>query len=328
MQNSIGVHAVPHAPQLAGSVSVSTHMLAQSVSPVAHIAAQLPAVQTSPDAQAVPHVPQFPGSVSVSTHAPPHEVSPVGQPQLPPVHISPDAQAVPQPPQFIRSVSVSTHAPVQSVNPVPHPVAQAPVSHTSPEAHVVPQAPQLAGSVRGLMQAPPQSISPAPHVAPSGIASLASAAPSPASPASDVMVSVGASIGASIGASTLESGRLLSPTVESGVDVSSVDESITTASSPQPTKDTTNQIAEATRMLIPPTQQHSERRLLVGCKNLRRCTRFSVVHGTTADPRTNEVELGSGAPAVRRVGRRVYPGPATRRERAGADARPRRLQAR
>ena len=64
---SVGAHAVPHAPQFAGSLVRSAQTPApQSMSPPAHTHA--PPTQSRP-MQLVPHAPQLRGSVVVSTHA-------------------------------------------------------------------------------------------------------------------------------------------------------------------------------------------------------------------------------------------------------------------
>jgi hypothetical protein len=67
------VHAVPHAPQLFGSVCVFTHAVPpQNVCPVPH--AQLPLVHERPPLHAVPQAPQLFESVLVLTHCPEHAV--------------------------------------------------------------------------------------------------------------------------------------------------------------------------------------------------------------------------------------------------------------
>jgi hypothetical protein len=70
---------VPHVPQFAASLFVSTQALLQFVSPVPQSFAQLPEEQTSPAAHALPHAPQFAGSDASSTHVPLHSVVPAGQ---------------------------------------------------------------------------------------------------------------------------------------------------------------------------------------------------------------------------------------------------------
>ena len=73
---SPGLHATPHAPQLAGSCLRSTHAVPQAVSPVPHIVAHTPAEHTLPDGQTLPHAPQLLGSLAKLTHAPLHELNP------------------------------------------------------------------------------------------------------------------------------------------------------------------------------------------------------------------------------------------------------------
>ena len=65
------VQAVPHAPQLARELWVSTQAAPQLVRPLPQVAAQSPRLQTSPVAHGASHPPQCAGSASVSTQAPP-----------------------------------------------------------------------------------------------------------------------------------------------------------------------------------------------------------------------------------------------------------------
>jgi hypothetical protein len=68
------VHAVPHAPQLTGSVFTSTHDWPHWVLPPEHDRAHLPEEHTCPAVHAAAQAPQLSGSFVVSTHAPPHAV--------------------------------------------------------------------------------------------------------------------------------------------------------------------------------------------------------------------------------------------------------------
>jgi hypothetical protein len=65
-------HALPHAPQLAAFVDVSTHCPLHAVCPLGH--AHAPAVQVWPAAQILPQVPQLFESVCVLTQALPQKV--------------------------------------------------------------------------------------------------------------------------------------------------------------------------------------------------------------------------------------------------------------
>jgi hypothetical protein len=74
------VHVVPHAPQFAPSLVVSTHAPEQSVRPVPQpLVEHAPDEQTSPVAHAFAQLPQFAGSLPVSTQAPPQSIVPAGQ---------------------------------------------------------------------------------------------------------------------------------------------------------------------------------------------------------------------------------------------------------
>src|SRR5579883_425335 len=79
------VQVVPHAPQLLGSVFVSTHVPAQTDCPAGH--AHKPPEHDAPEAHAV-HPPQWATLAVTSTHCPPapHGPSPVGQRHAPIQH--------------------------------------------------------------------------------------------------------------------------------------------------------------------------------------------------------------------------------------------------
>jgi hypothetical protein len=78
------MHALPQAPQLAGSFPVSTQVSPHWASG-AHDIAHAPAAQTSPAAQAFPHAPQFFASERRSTHASPQATTRPIQLAAPPV---------------------------------------------------------------------------------------------------------------------------------------------------------------------------------------------------------------------------------------------------
>jgi hypothetical protein len=65
-------HAVPHAPQLAASVWVSTHVVPHWVFGGLQGAVQTPEMQVSLAPHCVPHAPQFAGSMAVFVQAPLH----------------------------------------------------------------------------------------------------------------------------------------------------------------------------------------------------------------------------------------------------------------
>ncbi len=92
-------HAVPQAPQLTGSVWVTTQALPQAVQPGEHTAVHVPAAHVAAafvtSAHRLPHAPQLSPSVSVFTHAPLQEVKPGKQDGGP--HV-PDAVQVGKPP--------------------------------------------------------------------------------------------------------------------------------------------------------------------------------------------------------------------------------------
>jgi hypothetical protein len=103
-------HAFPQAPQLSGSVAVSTQLPPQRLLPPLHW--QLAVKQVAPVGQIAPQEPQLPASVAVSAQLPPHEVWPAsqGDRQVPATQAAPTAQACPQLPQFWALVATLTHA--------------------------------------------------------------------------------------------------------------------------------------------------------------------------------------------------------------------------
>jgi hypothetical protein len=177
--------AVPHPPQFAGSVAVSTQVPPQSISPVGQTHAP-EALHDWPVGQ-MPHEPPQPSSpqsrpVQSGVHAAMH---------VPPTQYrSRPRHRVPHPPQLFGSVVVSAHAPLQSVplvhtqlppeshirslghepqeppqpsSPQTRPVQsgaqrQTPPAQNSSEAQVTPQPPQLFGSLDVSMQVPPHTV--------------------------------------------------------------------------------------------------------------------------------------------------------------------------
>jgi hypothetical protein len=79
-------HALPHAPQFAGSDWALTHAPPHRLAPPGHTQAER--VHADPCGQATPHPPQFVASLVRSTHAPAQAVVPAGQAswQAPPAH--------------------------------------------------------------------------------------------------------------------------------------------------------------------------------------------------------------------------------------------------
>jgi hypothetical protein len=125
-------HAIPHPPQLAGSLLVLVHAPEQLVRPAPHEAAQVPPPQICPEAHARPHIPQLALSVWRLLQVVPHAVCPTGHEiwHVPVWQICPEAHARPHIPQLSRSFWRSRHAPVQLVRPVAHDTAHIPDAHT------------------------------------------------------------------------------------------------------------------------------------------------------------------------------------------------------
>ena len=145
-QGSPAPHALPHAPQLSGSLSVCTHASPQRVVPAGQ--AHLPVTQISVGVHAAPHAPQLSGSTLVSTHALPHAVN-GGV-----VHVAAHApdwqngvaplQTTPQAPQLFGSLPIPAHTPLHACSLGGH--AHAPATHACPLGHALPQPPQFAAS--------------------------------------------------------------------------------------------------------------------------------------------------------------------------------------
>jgi hypothetical protein len=161
-------HALPHRPQLFGSVeTLVSHPFAdtpsQSAKPDEHTTPHRPAAHTAlafgSVAQTTPHPPQFDGSYirfaqyvgAPAGHgvknAPPQSIAHMPLEQICPVgHVRPHA------PQFALSVCVLTQC---ALAPLPHSVciaahgvdAQCPATHDCPAMHMTPQPPQFALSV-------------------------------------------------------------------------------------------------------------------------------------------------------------------------------------
>jgi hypothetical protein len=160
-------HALPQAPQLAGSIAV----LAQNaVAPAPHVASggaqvvpHTPPEHTCPAGHTAPHAPQLEFSMRVFTSQPlagfmSQSAKPAAQvvtAHAPATQVEvalPSAHTRPQAPQFDALVPVSTHAPPQSVCPAGH--THAPATQLCPPAHARPQAPQSVTSVRSAASQP------------------------------------------------------------------------------------------------------------------------------------------------------------------------------
>lgn len=153
-----GPHCVPHAPQLAGSVSIETQVPAHAVWPAAQ--AQLPALQVCPLGQALSQRPQLATLVCVSTQLAPHAVRPLSHValQAPAEHKSPAPQALPQPPQFAPLDAGSMHSVPQASSAGKH--WHALPLQAWPDVHVTPHAPQLAVLFCVVTHTPAQELCP------------------------------------------------------------------------------------------------------------------------------------------------------------------------
>jgi hypothetical protein len=79
------VHAIPHAPQLLGSLRKSTHELLQLVVGPVQFVVHIPAEHTCIDVHAVAQSPQCALSVRGSMQVPPQLIRPVGHAHAPAV---------------------------------------------------------------------------------------------------------------------------------------------------------------------------------------------------------------------------------------------------
>jgi hypothetical protein len=120
---SSGAQALPHPPQLRGSICVSEQASPQSVvfAPQVHWLFW----QLAPAGQGVLHAPQLFGSLVRSTQELPHIAStPASVAQLvlqtPCAQTVPAGHTIPQPPQLFGSLCVSAHEPLQRMPPFAH----------------------------------------------------------------------------------------------------------------------------------------------------------------------------------------------------------------
>jgi hypothetical protein len=155
---------LPHVPQFALSVSVSTHAPEQRLKPELHVVPQLLFTQVAEPlvtpGQILPQVPQLFTSLLVSTQASEQRMkgSVHWKPQLPlqvGVALGGAGHTVPHLPQLDVSLATSTHEPLQSVL-APQLVAHLPAMHTVPLAHTLLQSPQCWALVCRSTHAPEQ----------------------------------------------------------------------------------------------------------------------------------------------------------------------------
>ena len=162
MQGWPAPQALPHDPQLSGSVSRSAQLSLQAVAPAVQV--QLEATQSCEVEHDVPQAPQCCGSASASTQLFPHAVSesvhvathsPAWHSGVAPEH------ACPQTPQLAGSVASSVHEPLHDASLGGH--AQLPARQVAPLGQAVSHAPQLAESVANATHSEPHWLSPAAH---------------------------------------------------------------------------------------------------------------------------------------------------------------------
>ncbi len=140
---------IPHPPQLAVSVAVTTQRPPQNVCPTVH--AQVPRAQSWPAAQALLQRPQCAVLIAVTTQRPPQNVCPAGHAQDPPTQSWPPVQALLHAPQWAPSERGLTQLAPQSVKPAVQ--LQTPPAHTWPAGQRLLQPPQFRASVLGSTQA-------------------------------------------------------------------------------------------------------------------------------------------------------------------------------
>jgi hypothetical protein len=152
-------HGLPHPPQFAGSLEVSTHVAPHADRP--GLQPQLPAAHTCALLHVFPQSPQLTGSVVTSVQRMPQVLAVLGQVQVPPTQAS-VPQSVPHAPQFRGSLVVSTHRPPQVAPLHAHLPEMQALAAPQPSPH----APQLFGSFERSLQPPLQLTRPAGQVAP------------------------------------------------------------------------------------------------------------------------------------------------------------------
>jgi hypothetical protein len=166
-------HAVPHAPQFAGSESNRTHALPQAVNGAVQVMPHLLPLQTAPPlvgtGQAVPHAPQSPALLVMSTHAAAQDIVPIGHRSRhwPPKHVLLAPHFTPHAPQLFGSMLVAMQALPHRVRPALQLKSQVPRAQTATDSagavQLLPQAPQFVGSAFSSTHAFPQRTSPVGH---------------------------------------------------------------------------------------------------------------------------------------------------------------------
>ena len=153
------VHALPHAPQLAGSLGSDEQRLPQAVCPIGHESTQVPSMQTWAREHALPQEPQLSRSVRGSTQVRGEAAPPSGLDEhtayidahssthAPDEHTSPPVHAWPHEPQLFRSVITLAQIVPQRIWLEGQPAWHAPPTQTCPASHAAPQLPQLSGSL-------------------------------------------------------------------------------------------------------------------------------------------------------------------------------------
>jgi hypothetical protein len=175
-----------HAPQLAGSVCVSVHVMPQSVSVPQE---QAPPTQSAPVGHGELHAPQLfesfarstqalPQSVSVGPESVAHDVVHTPAAQTLPAPPSP-VQTLPHVPQLFGSLWVVAHTPLHRCPPSEH--WHVPFWQLVPPVQRTPHPPQLSLSVSSLMHKVPQR-SPVAHAHPPSWQSSTLVQPSPQPP--------------------------------------------------------------------------------------------------------------------------------------------------
>lgn len=129
--------ALPHIPQLSGSVSLETQAPLQLVRPGPQVMVQAPALHTRPAPHAWLHVPQFAGSLFVSVHVPLQSVSVPEHTQAPFTQLVPPAQGWLHMPQLALSVCGSMQPLPQSIC-APGQPASVPASIAAPPVPLIP----------------------------------------------------------------------------------------------------------------------------------------------------------------------------------------------
>ena len=130
-------HAVPHLPQLFGSVMRLAHELPHFSLPLAQVRPHFPSLHRLPMGHFMPQPPQWAPSVCRFTQPPPQLVVPMGQAtaQAPFEHTLPGGQALAHAPQLRGSVSMSTHSTPHCLRVQLGPVLVAPQPATRPRAN-------------------------------------------------------------------------------------------------------------------------------------------------------------------------------------------------